>query len=140
MMSSCQSCGIEQVSTEAVSVGSKSKAFCERCQKILQSTVGCTVKARTWGVLILTMAAVVGILWSAKSMIVDAVMSNDFAVTNSTAQARKACVETNDAEACGFAESGSYTRLRTLCAETLSEVVFSRVCPIGMIAGRDLEV
>ena len=97
------------------------------------------MKARTWITLILTTGVLCGTLWGAKNVIVDAFMADDLAVTNATAQARKACIDTNDTEACKFANSGSYTRLEALCAKTLSDVVFTRVCPIGMIAGRDIE-
>jgi hypothetical protein len=66
-------------------------------------------------------------------------MADDYVVTNSITNAKKACLATNDKEACAYASAPGYTRLRAMCSETLDGVVFGQVCPVGMTQGRDLE-
>ena len=64
---------------------------------------------------------------------------DDFVVTNSITNSKQACLATNDEEACAYANAPGYTRLKAMCSETLDSVVFARVCPVGMIQGRDIE-
>jgi hypothetical protein len=82
--------------------------------------------------------AVVAVAWSARSIAIDAYMADEFVVTNSITNAKKACLATNDKEACAYASAPGYTRLKAMCKETLDGVVFAQVCPVGMIEGRDL--
>lgn len=84
-------------------------------------------------------AVVVAVAWFARSIAIDAYMADDFVVTNSITNAKKACLAKNSAEACSYADAPGYTRLKTMCAETLDTVIFVSVCPIGMTQGRDLE-
>ncbi|MHC6156569.1 hypothetical protein ACVSQB_32935 [Bradyrhizobium elkanii] len=83
--------------------------------------------------------AVVAVAWSARSIAIDAYMADDFVVTNSITNAKKACLASNDAEACAYVNAPGYTRLKAMCSETLDRVMFTEVCPIGMTQGRDLE-
>lgn len=76
--------------------------------------------------------AVVAVAWSAKSIAIDAYMADDFVVTNSITNAKKACLATNDTEACAYASAPGYTRLKAMCSDTFDSVVFVDV-------GRDLE-
>jgi hypothetical protein len=95
---------------------------------------------KTQGWIVLTAAvAVVTVSWSARSIVIDAFMADDFVVTNSITNAKKACLATNDTEACAYASAPGYTRLKAMCSETMHRVVFVDVCPVGMIQGRDLE-
>lgn len=96
------------------------------------------VKKARW---IALTAVVVGAMaaWMTRGIVIDTYMAGDFVVINSTMNARKACLTTNDAEVCAYARAPGYTRLKAMCSETLDDVVFADVCPIGMIQGRSLE-
>lgn len=83
--------------------------------------------------------AVVTVVWRTRSIAIDAYIADDFVVTNSITNAKKACLATNDTEACAYASAPGYTRLKAMCSETLDSVAFVDVCPIGMTQGRDLE-
>ena len=96
------------------------------------------MKKLGWIALIVAVA-VLAVAWSAKSIAIDAYMADDFVVTNSITNSKKACLASNDSEACAYASAPGYTRLKAMCSQTLDDVVFSRVCPVGMIEGRDIE-
>lgn len=100
--------------------------------------MGAAVKKAGW-IALAAVVAVVTVAWMTRSIAIDAYMADDFVVTNSITNAKKACLATNDAEACAYASAPGYTRLKAMCAETLDRVVFVDVCPIGMTQGRDLE-
>jgi hypothetical protein len=84
----------------------------------------------------IVLAAIVA--WGARNIVIDAYMADDYVVTNSITNAKIACLQKGDAEACKYADAPSYTRLKTMCRKTLDDVIFSEVCPVGMIEGRDL--
>jgi hypothetical protein len=96
------------------------------------------VKKQGW-IALAAAFTVVTVAWSARSIVIDAFMADDFVVTNSITNAKKACLAANDTEACAYASAPGYTRLKAMCSETLDGVVFAEVCPVGMIEGRDLE-
>ena len=96
------------------------------------------MKKRGW-ITLAAAVAVVTVAWSARNIAIDAFMADDYVVTNSITNAKKACLATNDTEACAYASAPGYTRLKAMCKETLDGVVFVQVCPIGMTEGRDLE-
>jgi hypothetical protein len=96
------------------------------------------VKKQGWIALAAAVAVVI-VAWSARNIAIDAFMADDFVVTNSITNAKKACLSANDTEACAYASALGYTRLKAMCSETLDSVVFVDVCPIGMTQGRDLE-
>ena len=100
--------------------------------------MGVAVKKQAWIALAAVIAVVTAAWWS-RSIAVDAYMADDFVVTNSITNAKKACLATNDTEACAYASAPGYTRLKAMCSETLDSVVFVQVCPVGMVQGRDLE-
>lgn len=87
-------------------------------------------------------AATLGIVpvWALWDIGNDVYMASDFVVTNATMNAKRACVEKSSAEACSYAEAPGYSRLKKLCTRTLDVVIFTSVCPIELIEGRDLEV
>lgn len=95
------------------------------------------MKKQGWIALAAAVAAVT-VVWSARSIAIDAFMADDFVVTNSITNAKKACLAANDTEACAYASAPGYTRLKAMCKETLDDVVFVQVCPVGMTQGRDL--
>ncbi|MGY4227612.1 hypothetical protein ACVMIH_004973 [Bradyrhizobium sp. USDA 4503] len=95
---------------------------------------------KRWLIGLTAVVVVVAAAWSARSIAIDAYMADDFVVTNSISNAKKACLAENDAEACAYAEAPSYTRLKAMCTNTLDPTVFVRVCPVGMTQGRDIEV
>jgi hypothetical protein len=99
---------------------------------------GAAVNKQGW-IFLATVAAVGTVAWSARSIAIDAYMADDFVVVNSITNAKKACLAANDIEACAYASAPGYTRLKAMCSETLDGVVFSQICPVGMIQGRDLE-
>ena len=78
-------------------------------------------------------------LWSARNIVIDAYMADEFVMTNSITNAKKACVQKGNAEACKYADAPSYTRLKAMCQKTLERVIFSEVCPTEFIDGRDLQ-
>jgi hypothetical protein len=100
--------------------------------------MGVAVKKQGW-IALAAAVTVVTVAWSARSIAIDAYMADDFIVTNSITNAKKACLATNDPEACAYASAPGYTRLKAMCSETLDGVVFVDVCPIGLAQGRDLE-
>jgi hypothetical protein len=97
---------------------------------------GVAVKNLDW--IVLAAAVTVIVAWSARSIVIDAYMADEFVVTNSITNAKKACLATDDREACAYASTPGYTRLKAMCKETLDGVVFAQLCPVGMIEGRDL--
>jgi hypothetical protein len=104
----------------------------------LRKEMGGAVKKPGW-IALAAVVAVVTVAWWTRSIAIDAYMADDFVVTNSITNAKKACLVKNDTEACAYASAPGYTRLKAMCSETLDSVVFAEVCPVGMIQGRDLE-
>jgi hypothetical protein len=69
------------------------------------------VKKQGW-IALAAVVAVVTVAWSARSIAIDAYMADDYVVTNSITNAKKACLATNDTEACAYTSAPGYTHLK----------------------------
>jgi len=99
---------------------------------------GKAVKKPRW-IALAAAVVVLTVAWMTRSIAIDAYMADDYVVITSITNAKKACLETNDTEACTYASAPGYTRLKAKCSETLNDVILARICPVGMIQGRDIE-